>query len=166
MTNLLENKVNEILLTSDVAEMNAAIVHIGEKLPVGSLTEEQRDTFKSMVVGNKVFVQDVITEINISGAGILPPFFNVTFIKNDLTLFEQLDAIEANALNLVQKISDLKRICGHEAYSAALAAYKIYEMANIGGIPGAKQAYDKLKTRFDGQGVGGGRVPADEDIEE
>jgi hypothetical protein len=38
--------------------------------------------------------------------------------------------------------------------------YKIYEAANLAGIPGAKQAYDKLKSRFDAQGNGAGRNAA------
>jgi len=65
--------------------------------------------------------------------------------------------VEASLLNLLQKISDLKRLSGDEAYSMSLSAYKIFDAANQAGIPGAKQAYDKLKIRFDAQGSGAGR---------
>jgi len=40
-----------------------------------------------------------------------------------------------------------------------LAAYRIFDAANTSGIPGAKQAYDKLKLRFDSQSSGAGRKP-------
>lgn len=133
------------------------IATIASKLPAGSLTDDQRASLKSIDVANKVFVEDVITEINVSGTGIIPAFINPAFIQNDLTIFGQLDRIEASLLNLLQKVSDLKRLAGDEGYSMALSAYKIFDAANQAGIPGAKQAYDKLKVRFDAQGSGAGR---------
>ena len=157
MSNLTENKLNTVITSADLTAINASIVTITSKLPAGSLTDEQRASLKAIDVANKVFVEDVITEIGVSGAGIIPSFINPTFIQNDLTLFTQLDGIEANLLNLLQKISDLKRISGDEGYSMSLSAYKIYDAANQAGIPGAKQAYDKLKIRFDAQGTGAGR---------
>lgn len=157
MSNLTENKLNTVIVAADLTIINTSIATITTKLPAGSLTDEQRLSLKSIDVANKVFVEDVITEIGVSGAGIIPAFINPVFIQNDLTLFNQLDAVEASLLNLLQKISDLKRISGDEAYSMSLSAYKIFDAANQAGIPGAKQAYDKLKVRFDAQGSGAGR---------
>ena len=65
--------------------------------------------------------------------------------------------MESGVKNLLQNISDLKRIAGDEAYSMSTAIYKIYESANAAGIPGAKQSYDKLKVHYEKQG--GGRNP-------
>lgn len=165
MSNLTENKLNTIIAAADITAIDAAVVTITSKLPAGSLTDEQRSSLKAINVANKVFVEDVLTEIGVSGTGIIPAFIVPAHIQNDLTLFEQLDAVEAQVLNLLQKIADLKRIAGDEAYSVALAVYKIYDAANAGGIPGAKQAYDKLKTRFDAQNNGNntGR-PANTDV--
>jgi hypothetical protein len=160
MSNITENRLNTTIVAADVTAINAAIATITTKLPTGSLDETQRANFKSIDVDNKVFVEDAITELTISGSGIIPAFINSAFIQNDLTLFEQLDAVEASLENLLQKISDLKRIAGHEAYSAAQTVYKIYDAANQAGIPGAKQAYDKLKVRYDAQGNNGGRTSA------
>ena len=157
MSNLTENKLNTVITAADLTTINASIATITSKLPAGSLTDEQRASLKAIDVANKVFVEDVITEIGVSGAGIIPSFINQTFIQNDVTLFTQLDGIEAGLLNLLQKVSDLKRICGDEGYSMALTSYKIFDAANQAGIPGAKQAYDKLKVRFDAQGTGAGR---------
>jgi hypothetical protein len=146
MSNITENRLNTVLAAADIAAINTAITAITAKLPAGSLDDDQRHVLKSIDVNNKVFVEDTLIELGISGAGIIPAFINQAFIQNDLTLFEQLDGVEASLLNLLQKIADLKRISGHESYSAALTVYKIYEAANLAGIPGAKQAYDKLKV--------------------
>ena len=155
MSNITENKLNTTLAAADITTINTAVTTITSKLPAGSLTDEQRASLKAIDVANKVFVEDVITEVGVSGTGIIPPFINPVFIQNDLTLFEQLDTIEASILNLLQKIADLKRIAGDEAYSTALAVYRIYDAANTAGIPGAKQGYDKLKPRFDAQNSSG-----------
>ncbi len=162
MSNITENKLNTILATADVTAINTAIATITAKLPAGSLDEAQRANYKAIDVDNKVFVEDAIIELGISGSGIIPAFINSAFIQNDLTLFEQLDTVEASLENVIQKIRDLKRITGHEAYSAAQTVYKIYDAANQAGIPGAKQAYDKLKVRYDAQGNNGGRTSAPE----
>lgn len=155
MGNITENKLNTVIIAADLTAINASIATITAKLPAGSLTEDQRGGLKAIDVTNKVFVEDVILEMGVSGTGIIPAFINQAFIQNDLTLFQQLDVLDASISNLCQKIADLKRICGDEAYTAALAVYRIYDGANQAGVPGAKQAYDKLKSRFDAQGNAG-----------
>jgi hypothetical protein len=87
----------------------------------------------------------------------MPAFINATTIDNDLKLYEQLDQIEMQLQNALQRVSDLKRLAGDEVYGMSLAVYKILTAAAAAGIPGAQQAYDKLKVRFEAQG-GGGRT--------
>jgi len=152
MGNITENRLNATIVAADITAINTSIATISSKLPVKTLDEEQRSSFKAIDVNNKVFVEDVISELAVSGAGIVPAFINPTFIQNDLSLFQQIDVIEAALSNLLQKTADLKRIAGHEAYATALTVYKIYDAANQAGIDGAKQGYDKLKTRFEAQG--------------
>ncbi|MBC7641156.1 MAG: hypothetical protein H7174_02265 [Flavobacterium sp.] len=164
MSNLTENKLNTVIAAADLAIIAASVTTIASKLPTASLTEDQRNSLKSIDVNNKIFVEDVVTELGINATGIIPSFINPTFIQNDLALFEQLDGIEASLQNLLQKIADLKRIAGDEAYSMALVSYKIYDAANQSGIPGAKQAYDKLKVRFDAQTTGAGRPAAQNNV--
>ena len=152
MSNLTQNRLNTTLTPAAVTTINASITAIGTQLPAGSLTDEERASFRAIDVNNKIFVEDAITEMGISGAGIIPPFLNAAIIQTDLTLFGQLDSIESNLTNLLRHVSDLKRICGSEGYDNGLAVYRIYEAAAMAGIPGAKESYDKLKQRFDGQG--------------
>ena len=160
MSNLTDNKLNTVIAAADLATITTSITTIVSKLPAVTLSEDQRLSYKAMDVANKIFVEDVINELWISGTGIMPPFITPTIIQNDLTLFNQLDSVEASLLNVLQKISDLKRIASDEALSMANAAYKIYDAANVSGISGAKQAYDKLKTRYTQQSMG--RPPIEE----
>lgn len=152
MGNLTENKLNVTLTAATITAITTNVNAIAAALPAGSLDESQRASYNAIDVNNKVFAEDVLKELTVSGAGIIPPFISSVFMQNDLTLFDQLDTIAAMIDNLAQKISDIKRISGHEAYTTALTVYRIYDAANIAAIPGAKQAYDKLKERFDAQG--------------
>jgi hypothetical protein len=127
-------------------------------MPVLGLTDEQRTSLKSIDVYNKVFVEDAITVLNSGASDIMPAFIKTEPIQNDLTLYEQMDKLEIRINDLLQKVSDIKRIAGDEAYSMSLAVYKIISAANTAGIAGAKQAYNKLKVRFETQGSGG-RTP-------
>ena len=163
MSNLTENRIDTILSEAGLSTIKTGIAAIAAELPAGTLDEQQRKSYRAIDVSNKVFCEDAVTEISISGAGIMPPFISAVSIQKDLTLFEQLDGVEASLQNVMQKIADLKRIAGHEAYNMAAAAYKIYSAANAAGIPGAKQAYEKLKPRFDAQGNAGRTTAEDLD---
>lgn len=160
MANLTQNRLNVTLTPAAVNNINTAIASIATQLPAGSLTDEERNSFRAIDVNNKIFVEDTLAEMGISGAGIIPAFLTPSFIQNDLTLFEQLDSIESTIINVLRRVSDLKRISGSEGYDNALAVYRIYEAANLGGIPGAKESYDKLKMRFATNTTTAGR-PAD-----
>ena len=155
MNNLTENKLNTVIAAADLTAITTSINTILSKLPAASLNENQRLSYKSMDVANKVFVEDVIAELKNSGAGIMPEFIKAEHIQNDLMLFNQLDEIEGALNTLIQKISDLKRIASDEALSMANAAYKIYDAANVSGISGAKTGYEKLKARYVQQGAVG-----------
>ncbi|MCU7618860.1 hypothetical protein NZ698_16895 [Chryseobacterium sp. PBS4-4] len=152
MGNITENKLNTVITTSDLSAINDAISSISSKLPAGSLTDDQRATLKSINVSNKIFVEDVITETTVNGSEIIPSFVQTANIQTDITLFDQLDTIESGINTLLQKISDLKRIAGDEAYTGALVCYRLFEGANTAGINSAKQSYEKLRARFDAQG--------------
>ena len=155
MSNLTENRLNTVLSAAQITDINTAIAGIISTLPTGSLTDAQRDSFKAIDVANKIFVEDTISELETGNSDIIPAYIKAEYIKNDKQLFEQLDNIEISLLNVLQIITDLKRIAGDEAYSMSLAVYKIYAAANAAGIPGAKQAYEHLKARFEAQGSAG-----------
>ena len=100
MGNLTENRINAILTDANISEIKHNVEGILAQLPEGSLTDDERSSFKSIDVNNKIFVEDTLNEIGISGAGIIPAFLNPEYIKNDFTLFEQLDAVESSITNV------------------------------------------------------------------
>jgi len=152
MSNLTENRLNAVLTTAQMQSVTTGVTQILNQLPAGTLTDEQRLSLKAIDVNNKVFVEDTLTELQTVASGIMPAFINATSIDNDLKFFEQLDQIEVQLQNVLQRTSDLKRLAGDEAYGMSLAVYKILTAAAAAGIPGAQQAYDKLKVRFEAQG--------------
>jgi hypothetical protein len=160
MANLSENRINVVIAPADVTTITSSISTILGILPANTtLTEDQRGNYNSIDVSNKVFAEDVLTEARITGTGILTPYINLDFLQNDLTIFNQLNAVESGLANLLQRVKDAKRIAGHEAYGMANKAYGDYQNANDAGIPNAKSAYDRLKVRYEAQGNGG--RPAD-----
>jgi len=155
MGNITENKLNLVITDADLAAISTNIAAINSKLPTGSLTDEQRMNLKSINVDNKIFVEDAITEMKVNGAGIMPAFLNATHLQNDITLYDQLDTIESGINTLLQRVADLKRIAGDEAYTGGLTVYRIFESANSAGLNQAKQPYEKLRVRFNAQGSAG-----------
>lgn len=158
MSNLSENRINVVLAAADVTAINTAVSTILSKVPANTtLTDEQRLSYNAINVANKVFADDCLTEAQANGAGILPAFVSLTNLQNDLTVFEQLDQIESALNNALQRISDAKRIAGHEAYGQANVVYSAFKTANESGIANAKSSFDKLKVRFEAQGNSTGR---------
>ena len=153
MGNLTENRLDEVLDETTLTNLTTAISTFEGLLPEGSLDDEQRKNFNAINVNNKVFTEDVLTEMQNTGAGILPPYLSESALRNDFQLFEQLDGMESRLNTALRKVSDLKRIAGHEAYSMALNVYKSYGDANKAGISGAKESYERLKARFEDQGT-------------
>lgn len=152
MANITENRINLTIAAADLTAIAAAINTINTKLPfLQALTDEERAALLGLDVNNKVFVDEALDEMT-NNDSILPAFINTANLNNDIKLFEQLSTLESTLSNLLTKISDTKRIAGHEAYAVALTAYNMYGMASSAGIPNARQSYDRLKTRFSGQG--------------
>ena len=161
MGNITENKLNMVIATADLTAISTSIATINSKLPAGSLTDEQRMNLKSINVDNKIFVEDAITEMTVNGTGIMPAFLNAANLQNDIALYDQLDTIESGINTLLQRIADLKRIAGDEAYTGGLTVYRIFESASSAGLNQAKQPYEKLKARFNAQGNAGRPAPTE-----
>ena len=158
MSNLSENRINVVLAAADITAINTSINTILSKVPANTtLTDEQRLSYNAINVANKVFAEDCLSEAQQNGTGIIPAFISLPNMQNDLSIFEQLDQIESALNNTLQRISDAKRIAGHEAYGQASVIYNAFKSASDNGIPNAKSAYEKLKVRYDAQGNSTGR---------
>lgn len=149
MGNLSDNRIDEILTPITVDKINGSIEDIKLNLPKVTLVDSEREKLLALDVNNRVFVEEVISELQSSGAGIVPPFIQPATLDRDLTLFNQMDTLEAKVLNVLRMVRDVKRMAGHEAQFTSLTVYRLYEAANFAGIPGAKASYMNLKKRFE-----------------
>ena len=157
--NITINRLNTTMAGADITAVKNAIAGIYSKMPfLIGLTTDERVSLPKINEGNKVFVGDSINAL-VNNTNLLPPYLNVADIKNDLTLYEQLDELEGMALQLVEKIQDTRMLCGSEAYASSLTAYRLFESAASAGLPGADSVYNALKQRFAGQGPTGGTTP-------
>ena len=156
MANISENLIDTTISNADVTALNTALTTAATTLDpyMATLTEEERNSLFSLQQENLVFATDALLQIQSLGS-LLPPALGslVTDLSNDLALHEQLKTVEQVHLNqLIQKVADTKRLAAHEAYTGALAAYKVIEALASVGVPGAQAAYDILKVRFANQG--------------
>ena len=157
--NITINRLNTVMKDADVTAVKTAIKDIYGNMPfLIGLTTDERVTLPKISENNKVFVGDSINGLT-NNAPMLPAYLNVGDIKNNLTLYEQLDELEMLALQLVEKIQDARMLCGSEAYVGSLAAYRLFEAATVAGIPGDDSIYDTPKLRFAGQGSTGATPP-------
>ena len=157
--NITINRLNTVMKDAEITAVKNSIKDIYGNMPfLIGLTTDERVTLPKISENNKVFVGDSINALA-NNAPMLPLYLNVVDIKNDLTLYEQLDELEMLALQLVEKIQDTRMLCGSEAYVSSLAAYRMFEAAALAGIPGADAIYDMLKQRFAGQGGTGPTPP-------
>lgn len=153
MSNLSENRINVVLAAADVAAINASIATILSKMPANTtLTDEQRVAYNAIDVVNKVYAEDCLAEAQTNGTGIVPGYVNLQNLQNDLTVFNQLDAVWSSLKNALQRVEDARRIAGHEAYALTSPIYNSFKQAHENGVPNASTSYNKLKARFEAQG--------------
>ncbi len=156
MSNVTEHKITASFSAADITAITNALTLVYSKLPQISLTDDQRLKLKSIDVSNKIFVEDTIVEMGLFGsASIIPGYVSQASMQVNLTMFQQIDAIESQVNSLLRKLSDCKRVAGDDVYSSALVVYDAISTAHRTGGINAKSSYDKLKARFESQGYAG-----------
>ncbi|REG98879.1 hypothetical protein [Flavobacterium aquicola] len=148
MSNLLNNRLNVTATAAQVTAVKAAFQTILTNLPfLVGLTADERKSLNAIDVSNKAFTEDAINA-GVSNPTLVPTYLSVANMKNDLTLFSQMDEIGALANQLCERIEDTKMLAGSESYGSALALYKAFGGAADAGVPGADSIVDQLKKRF------------------
>ena len=148
MSNLLNDRVNITATAAQVTAVKTAFQTILTNLPfLVGLTADERKSLVTIDVDNKAFTEDAINA-GVNNPTLIPSYISVGNMKNDLTLFTQLDEISGMATQLCERIEDTKMLAGSEAYRAALALYKIFGAAADAGVPGTDSIVDQLKKRF------------------
>ena len=150
MSNLNPNRLNLTYLAADMTLMKANANATIAKIPAGAtLTEEERASGGDINVDNKIFVDDTLNELKSNGAAIMPAWFSIPNLANDVAFFDQCEELISLYQNIILRLKDAQRIAGREALISARKAYEQYKSAADGGVAGAQSSYDKLKVRFE-----------------
>ena len=152
------NRLNITATAAQITAVKGALQTIATNLPfLIGLTVDERVALPSINVNNKTFTEDAINA-GVNNASLIPSYLSVAAMQNDMTLFTQLDEIIILTKQLLEKLEDTQLLAGSEAYSSALALYKLFGSAADSGVAGADAIVAQLKQRFAGQG-GSGPVP-------
>lgn len=153
MANLTNNRLSITLTPEELKKALNALQEVNAVLPfLTGLTVEERMKLPKIDGSNRLFVQDALKVMKQNGA-IMPNFVNVEELEKDFTLYEQLDSVLSAVNQLQEKLRDTQMLAGSEAYSSALMAYRMFQMAADAGLPGMDTVVDDLKQRFAGQGA-------------
>ena len=158
MSNSQRNLINEVLSEEAMTTIMEAITAVSRSLPPIVITDEERSSYNAISIDNKIFVDEVINELRINPDLNLGAYMDPQIIENDRDLFEQVETIESRMENVLNLVRDIKRMVGHESYGTSIEIYGMLGVMKKSGRLGAKQSYDRLKVRFEGQG---GRAPAE-----
>jgi hypothetical protein len=154
MSNLNPNRLNLTYAEADMDLMksnaNATIAVIPAE---ATLTEEERASGNDLNVDNKIFVDGTLNELKSNGAAIMPAWFNIPNLVNDVAFYDQSEELISLYQSIIIRLKDAQRIAGREALVNALKAYEQYKSAANGGVSGAQASYDKLKVRFERAGA-------------
>lgn len=152
MSNLSNNRLNTTATATQIAAVKTALQTINTNLPfLIGLTTDERIALPAINVNNKAFTEDAINAA-VNNASLIPSYVNVPNMQNDLTLFSQLDEIILLTKQLLERLEDTQLLAGSEAYTSALAVYKLIGSAADAGVPGADVINAQLKARFATQG--------------
>lgn len=156
MANLQVNRLNSLLPAAVKATVNSNLDTVLTDIDpyTVSLVEEERSTLLSLKEENFVFAYEALGQAEALG-NLIPPALAtlVSDLRNDFDLHTDLREIENIKLSqVINRISDSRRLAGHEAYLGALAVYKLIGAMASMGVEGADPAYQLLKERFAAQG--------------
>ena len=145
----MENQVSVQLSEEEKTQLKGHIegmIAILESKLHTLIPEEKRDLPK---MGDKTvaFVEKAL-EYGEQYPNYMPGFINVPEAKNDFETVRLLRNMHTPLTRLTHEIDDTMTLAGSEAYSAALAIYKVLKNAASMGQAGAQEAAIELKNRF------------------
>ena len=148
MSNIIHSRMQAVVTPEQSNAVKAALQTLNTQLPfLTGLTTEERSTLPSMNVNNKIFTEDALNAAH-NNSSWIPTYLSVTNMQTDFDLYNQLDELILILRQALEKMEDTQRIAGFEAYTSALALYRMFGSAADAGVPGADVIYDQLKARF------------------
>ena len=114
-----------------------------------TLTKEERIALPKMGEKSLAFVTKA-NEYSKQHAELRPSFSTQDEFDIDVADATGLLPIESMLNQLASQVDDTAMLAGSEAYTQALIFYNNAKMAAKNNVPGAKEVYDDLKSRFPG----------------
>jgi hypothetical protein len=114
------------------------------------LTPEERHDFPKMGRKSLEFGEKTL-DYSRQYPQINPPYLDRPGFEEDMADAVGLRVLQTSAQQLADNIDDTSLIAGSEAYQAALLFYSAVKDAADHNVPGAKEVYNDLKTRFPGR---------------
>ncbi|MCL5028777.1 MAG: hypothetical protein M1480_07125 [Bacteroidetes bacterium] len=152
----MENRISIVFATAVQTSVkdaiNALITNLSPVLI--NLTKEQRKALSKMAEGSLPFAIDALNYAE-TEPKFVPASVNVPEFRIDLEAYTVLSEFFTLLKPIMTGIEDTKTLCGAETFKSSRSVYKIIKQAEAEGVPGAKDAAEKLGKRFKGQGGSG-----------
>ena len=152
MSNIHDNRISAALTDQDMQDMMNALSIFERVLPfLIELTTEEIQTMPKVDVSNHNFVTETLNVMEMQQI-LLPPTVTKEEIKKDLELYDKLNRMLLRLEQLTKGVKHTAILAGSEAYASSLFVYKIIQANAQSGTPGYSALYERLKSRFAGQG--------------
>lgn len=137
---------------ADLQAVKDAINVITEKLvpQLIALTPEERRDIPKMGDKTVAFVTKAIEYMQ-EFPELVPKYVEAQPAKIDLAAVQTLLPLNSQFTKLQEMTSDSSMLSGSEAYGSALSFYNSVKLQAKENVPGAKNVYEDLKTRFPGR---------------
>lgn len=144
----MKNQIDVTVSAEDQGLVLQSIGNIKSAMPfLTKLSRADRKNLQMMKDGRKPFVEKAFdlasrnTELN-PGPGMIDAG------NKDIKLFSFLQSVELELQQLVEMVSDTRRMAGSEAFLVALFVYKKAKLNEGIGLPGSKAVVDELSKLF------------------
>jgi len=148
-----ENLISIEITPEDKTAIEAAIKVLEEKLVpyLVALTPAQRHDLPKMSDKTLPFVEKV-KEYFTTAPEFIPAFIKVDEFDKDFNLNALLTLYRRRLNPINGELDDTTLLTGSECYRPALAYYNGVKVAAKMNVQAAKEIYNELKKRFEGQG--------------
>lgn len=157
----MENKVKFEMSKEEKTQVNDAIKLLTNILEPKLITLSVNEKKSLPKMGDKTlaFVEKSV-EYGGMYPSFIPDFIDVKESKSDLEAVSLLRQLFLPLERITNQLDDTITQAGSEAYTSALAIYKVFKNAASMGQAGASEASTELKARFPGK-----RISSTEDAE-
>ncbi|MFA4921783.1 MAG: hypothetical protein WC611_06630 [Candidatus Neomarinimicrobiota bacterium] len=148
-----ENLISVEITPEDKTAIEAAIKVLEEKLMpyLTALTPAQRKSLPKMSDKTAPFV-DKVKEYFTTAPEFIPVFVSLAEFNKDYDANTLLTAFLRRLEPVTGGLSDTMLLTGSECYKPSLAYYNSVKQAAKMNVLAAKEIYNELKKRFEGQG--------------